>query len=364
MSVASRLRVRVLIGAALVAPVAAVAAQGTITIPSDAIGRDGLGLGHLAGLSQPRRQQFLLGEGLLAGLRGRTITRITFRRDGQPADLTDGAANLIVRLDQQTVSNPWRASPVFAVNLGANTAIVFQGQVDAPASPRPLRRDGVGFGAGESVSIALANPFLYVGGTLCIDIEGAPVVGNTTGAWPIDIERDAVRGHVTTTGTSCVSTPERVTRHVSADPSALRPGATARFVGFGGAGQPAGLLVAAQRLRSPVDLGFLGSPGCKLGLVPMLDLWTSTAANPRGPLSAANVYLTMPHEAHFVSATLHAQWVFVQDGGIRTTETMTADFAGSLASIDGAIVTSRPQAGAQVGEVEVSAVPAVQFAWQ
>lgn len=348
----------------LVFAVAPVAAQGVVTIPHDAIGRDGRGLGHLAGATQPRRQQFLLGEGLLAGLRGRAITRVSFRRDGQPADLTSGRADLVVRFDQQTVPDPWRASPVFAANLGLNAAIVFQGQVTLPASPRPTSRNGVGFGPNEAVSIDLAQPFLYQGGTLCIDIEGTPVVGATPPAWPIDIDRDGVRGQVTTSGRSCVSTPERITRHITSDPSTLRPGATSRFVGFAGPAEPAGLLVATQRLANPIDLTFLGAPGCDLGVVPMLELWTSTVAHRRGPLSAANVYLTVPHEASFVAAQLHAQWLFVQAGRIRTTETMTADLAGSLATIDGATVTSLPQAGAASGEVEVSAVPAVQIAWQ
>lgn len=339
-------------------------AQGTVTIPPDAIGRDGGGVGSLAGATAPRRQQFLLGASLLTGMRGRTITRLAFRRDGQLVELAAGLADLTLRLDQQTVVDPWRASTSFAANLGVAATVAFAGRVSLPSSPRPNSRDGVGFGPNETVTIDLARPFIYLGGTLCIDIEGAPVGTATSRAWPLDIDRDGVRGRLTTNGSSCVATPEAVTRHASADPSALRPGATARFVGFGHASQPAGLLLAPTPLSVPVDLTFLGSPGCTLGLLPAVELWTSTAANRRGPLSAANVYLTVPHETRFASAILYAQWLFIQDGRIRTTETLAAELAGAMASIDGAMVTSLPRAGEHSGEVVVSAVPAIQITWQ
>lgn len=339
-------------------------AQGSVVVPSDAIGRDGLGLGSLAGATAPRRQQFLIGESLLTALRGHRITRLSFRRDGQPATLRSGAANLVVRLDQQAVASPWQASPVFASNLGTRVAEVFRGQVALPASPPPASRNAVGFAANEAIVIDLSQPFLYLGGTMCIDIEGEPASGQAVRAWPIDVDRDSARGIVTVDGRSCVSTPESVTRSITADAAALRPGATARFVGFAAAGEPAVLLLAAQRLASPIDLAFIGAPGCELGLMPMLDFKTVTAANRRGPLSAANLFLTLPHEARFLAARLHAQWLFVQAGNIRTSQTMTVDLANELASIDGAMVTSLPRAGAESGEVEVSVVPAVRIDWQ
>ncbi|MEZ5963846.1 MAG: hypothetical protein R3F56_08385 [Planctomycetota bacterium] len=352
---------RVLTCALLLLPLAA---QGSVLVPRDALGRDGRGLGPLAGATSPRRQQFLIGEGLLVALRGHGILRISFRRDGQPSSLASGKTIITVKLDQQTVQDPWRPSTTFQENLGPSAATVFQGEIVLPTSPRPAHRDSVGFGSSEAISIDLPQPYLYLGGTLCIDVEGEPVQGFATRAWPIDIDRDGARGVITTEGRSCVVTPERVTRSITADPVALRPGATARFVGFGAGGELAGLLLASQKLPSPIDLGFLGAPGCELGVVPILEMWSTATAHRRGPLAAANAYLSVPHAAQFVSARLHAQWLFVQGGAIRTTQTMTLDLAPVLASIDGAIVTSLPQRGASSGEIQVSAVPVVRIDWQ
>lgn len=172
-------------------------AQGSITVPATAVGRDGLGLSHLAGVADSRRQQFIVGESLLPGLRGHQITGISFRRDGQPAVLRAGQANLRVLLAQGSLTDAWKATPSFDTNLGAAPTTVFEGQVSAPASARPTTRDGVGFGASETITITFSQPFTYTGGTLCLDVAGAPVTGSTLRAWPIDVDRDGVRGQVT-----------------------------------------------------------------------------------------------------------------------------------------------------------------------
>ncbi len=342
----------------------AAATQSPITLPADAVGRDGLGVGHLAGVTQGRRQQFILGEGLLVALRGHVIERLTFRRDGQPARLTGGQATLRVLVSQGVLQSPSQASPDFATNLGVTPTLVFQGQVALPNSPPPTDRNSVGFGPGEVIDIALAPPFSYVGGTLCLDIAGEPVTGSASPAWPIDVDRSNLRGVVSVIGRACVRTAEQVTRKISADPAFLRAGTTARFMGFAEAGDFGALLLAAQRLGAPMNLGFLGASNCDLWVLPDVTLMVLATASSRGPLAAMNTMVHIPHEGAFVGSTLHSQWLVFQRDGLRTSEAMTVTLAPGLPSIDASIVLSTPMRGATmpvVGEVEVGALPVMRI---
>ena len=140
-----------------------------------------------------------------------------------------------------------------------------------------------------------------------------------------------------------------------------------RVRGLARAGDLAGLLLAAQRLGSAVNLSSIGSPTCELWVLPDVMLWTTARANPVGFPATANVYLHLPHDAVFLGAALHAQWLVVQGTSLRTSEGITLQLASSAASIDGAIVLSTPFQGSvppSVGEVEVSAVPVMQVHFQ
>jgi hypothetical protein len=343
----------------------ALTAQSSITLPTDAIGRDGLGLGHLAGTTDARRQQFVFGQSLIKPLRNHWITALTFRRDGQGTTLLGGGATLRVQMAAGVAPSVSAVSPSFAANLGTAPAQVFAGTIALPPSPAPTNRDAVGFGAAEAVRIVFDQPFLYVGGTLCIDISGQPTSGNATPAWPIDLERGSARGAVSLHGQACVRTAETITRKITADPASLRAGTTARFAGFAEAGDPAALLLAASRLTSATNLGFLGAPACDLWVMPEITLMASARSSPRGPLAAMNVHVHVPHDAAFVGVTLHAQWLVAQRDGIRTTEALAASTASALADLDAAVVLSgRGSAAATIGAVEVGAHPVVRFEYQ
>jgi hypothetical protein len=151
--------------------ITSLAAQGSLTVPRDALGRDGLGLSPLAGLASAsgRRQQFLIGESLLPGMRGRRLTGLSFRRDGQLVAFASGQGNVYLQLSQSILTHTTRASPVFESNVGTRATVVFQGLVSAPFSPRPQNRNAVGFGPAETVTINFP-PYTYDGGVLCLDI--------------------------------------------------------------------------------------------------------------------------------------------------------------------------------------------------
>ncbi len=239
-------------------------AQSSLTVPPNAIGRDGLGLSHLAGVTDSRRQQFIVGASLLPGL------------------------------------------------LGHQT-------------------------------------------------------GSDLRLWPIDVDRDGVRGQVTVFGQTCVQLPQSVTRHMSADPATLRAGSTMRVRGLARDGEPAVLLLAAQRLGSSINLGLIGSPMCELWVSPDLMLWTTAQPNTVNFPATANIYLHIPHDSAFLGAALHAQWLVVQGAALATSEGITLQLAASLARIDAAVVLSTPFQGStppSVGEVEVSAVPVMRIHYQ
>ena len=306
----------------------------------------------------------MLAESLLKEVRGRSLTALAFRRDGQLSALSGGAASLTVRLAAGVLPSATAVSPAFDANLGAAATQVFQGAITIPQSPAPATRDSVGFSATEVIRITFTQPFAYLGGTLCIDISGAPVVGQTTVAWPIDLDRAPLRGSAVTFGRSCLRIAHSVPSHIAADPAMLRPGATARFLGFADPGDAAALLLAAQRFTAPMDLGFVGRPDCELWLQPDVTMFASARRSGRGPLAAMNVAFVLPYDAAFVGAVLHAQWLAIQGATFATSQALTVTLAQGLDPSFSAIVLSSPGQGAAlpaVGEVEVGALPVMQI---
>ena len=339
----------------------------SLTVPATAVGRDGLGLSHLAGVAGGRRQQFILGESLLSGLQGHEISSISFRRDGQPSILGSGQADLRVLISQGVLADAKKATMSFEANLGTTSTMVFQGQVNAPASPRPTNRDSVGFGVNDVITITLGQPYRYSSGTLCVDVAGTPVSNSTLRAWPIDVDRENVRGQITMLGQSCVQLAQTFNRHLSADPASLRAGSTMRLRGFAQANDTAILMLAATRLGSGINLGFLGSPNCNLWVLPDITLWTAVQPTTPGFPAAANALLHIPHDAAFLGAAIHSQWLVVQGALLRTSEGASLQLASLPATIDASIVMSTPSQGnpwPATGEVEVAAVPVMQIQYQ
>jgi hypothetical protein len=326
-----------------------------------------MGLSHLSGIVDGRRQQFLIGQSFLARLKGRAVTAISFRRDGQPTALSPGQGDIRLLVSQGVLTDARHATPSFDTNLGLNPVTAFAGRISAPSSPRPTNRNAVGFGADEVVTITFSAPWVYVGGTLCLDIAGTPAVGSTTRAWPIDVDRDDRRGTIALTGRSCIQIAQRVTRHISADPASLRPGSTMRIVAFAGAGDMSLLLIAAQRLPAALSLAMIGSPTCELWVLPDVMLWTAARPNTPSFPATANAYLHTPPDSALLNAVLHTQWLVVQGAALRTSEAAALQFASLAAPIDGAIVVSTPYQGSSppaVGEVATSAVPVLQIHYQ
>lgn len=74
------------------------------------------------------------------------------------------------------------------------------------------------------------------------------------------------------------------------------------------------LLLAAQRLAMPIDLAFLGAPGCLLYMLPDINLGVLTDAS-----GTAAVTFGVPNDPGLAGAAVHSQWVDVSLASLRIT---------------------------------------------
>jgi hypothetical protein len=222
----------------LVAMLCGSAVSQTLTIPSEALARDGTGIIDAIGLERPGRVQFIIGAGHLAGAAGRSLTAVRLRRDGAKHDLLGGTLLATVRASASTLLNPNAPSARFASNHHVPDVTLYQGVLNAPTSPRLAHRNAATWSAADTVAIPFVRPWLYPGGTLCIDIELAPVAGMPRW-WPLDGERHPP-GDVVQRGRTWGSVGAMASVSASIDARTLRIGNMATFTTLG---QPASLAV-------------------------------------------------------------------------------------------------------------------------
>jgi hypothetical protein len=335
----------------------------TVVVPARSASADGDGIGAIPGFTQRFRQQVIYGDGTLTLARGQTVREIRFRRDGQFARaLTPGRA-LIDATMSMTTRSTVDVSAVFAVNHGTAMS-VFSGFVSLPASPAITHRNDPTWDAPYAVGIPLTNAFAYTAGSLIVDLSGTPDTNNRSPWWPVDYHNEAVTGTVTSIGTAC---DPRNDLFVAREQ--LVPGASVRFVA---GGQPLGnnvLAIAVQRI-APIDLGFLGFPGCTLHMIPDVMLLQGHATGWNGSPGTANHVVHLPAQTQLLGAGLSVQgltaWV-EQGSQLRLTTSPALDLAlaGRLPTLDAAVVTSVLLTASDPwpasGRVSLTRVPVTRF---
>ena len=168
-----------------------------------------------------------------------------------------------------------RADTYFALSVnGAPAVQVYSGPVvfpTSPATPEPSPTTAIPWSIDNVVRIPFTQPFLYLGGTLCIDIIGQPIAGQNADWWMADAEFEDISGTVQDLGGGCgvYGGPEHEWSYVS--PRSLLPGGYAHFWAYG---TPWGLALAAfgQKSLWPIPLSALGlaaAPGCNVHLQSM-----------------------------------------------------------------------------------------------
>lgn len=332
----------------LAAMLSALNAQSFVVVPAAYTDDDALSYEWIAGATDPQRQQTLIGASHLQGLLGRTIVAIELRRTAATEAYQAGSMDLAVTLSTSP-SDPLAPSNQFADNVGLDALQVFQGTVTLPASPATgPAQTPVAWTPSNVVRIPFTTPFVYLGGTLCVDVVGTPIAGQTTW-WMADAVEEVIPGTLAievSAGCGIYGGPQRQWSEVherSLVPGGVgvfRAQGTANGFGFAMFGMPA---------PTPIPLWMLGfpSPGCTLGLdlgspITMLPALFEPEVHPLlSGAAMAEVLLPLPVSAAVFGLQMATQWFdFAQ---LATSNTLHWTIGGSLPTLDMALVEGHPQ---------------------
>ncbi len=343
----------------------AVLAQGTVTIPSGVVNRDGSSSLVAAGFVRPLRQQLLFGSSHLAGLAGRDLAAIRLRRDGFPVEQFAGRVDLTVMLSASPLLDVTAPSQTFAGNHRVPPTTVFQGSVALPYSPRLAHQHAATWTTPDAVTIPFAAPFRYATGALCVQLDGVPDASSPSTRWQIDAEHDRAGGIAIPIGRGCGPVAAQASQTAATEPSLLRVGSTSRFLGIGQPTSPAFFFLGAQALTPGVELTFLGAPGCFVYVVPVVSLAATVGVGiGNGRPGGATLEIPLPAQTGMLGATMYAQWAVLAGSALTTTNGLQLQLAASVSPLDGAVVVSKPATGATLpssGYVDTATMAVVQF---
>lgn len=284
-----------------------------LIVPGAHASLDAPGVGDVPGFMQRFRQQIILDGDLFTARTGQSIHAITFRRDGKDQRAFSGGRARLKVIVSAGGNGPRDAVASFSANHGAASAVVFDGEVQIPASPALTDRNAATWQSPHAVSLTFSTPYAYSGGPICIDIEGEPVTGASAEWWPVDSFTQPGVGSVVKVGQACAPRSS-----ASTSGAWLQIGASVRLIASGQGGS-AGLAVLGSRLATPIDLGFLGAPGCLVHVSPDVLLPSVFSVPPQPDMPGdAQIVLPMPWSSSLLGMTVHNQWLNVQRPDART----------------------------------------------
>lgn len=334
-----------------------------LVVPATYATTDAVSYNWLAGASRDLRQQTLVGPSHLQALVGHELLALELRRSAANEVYHGGVANLTVVVSTSR-NEPLRCDSAFAGNIGPDATQVWSGQVTLPTSPIVLGPQ-VAWSANNVVRIPFQTPFVYTGGTLCIDIVGQPIAGQNADWWMPDAEFEDLRGSFVDLGGGCGAYGGTTHTWSFTGARTLLPGAYARFWAYG---PHNGLAVAAFGIASPVPvpLAALGvnAPGCSMQIQPNLVLASVMSlfepeTHPQLLAYAGNaeVRLRIPPEPWVFGLTLTTQWLDLSQPA--TSNAIRWTVAGSLPTLDMALVEGHPMEAR--GEVTVHLAHVLRF---
>ena len=293
---------------------ASVAAQQHAVVPAIRANTNAPAYGWIAGASRNVRQQTLIGASHLTAMVGKSISAIDLRRHSENEQYLGGTANLTVTLSIAPIT-PLECTPVFASNTNLPGSPVFSGQVTLPTSPAATGGP-VGWSTAETVHIQFTNPFVYTGGTLCVDITGIAIAGQNANWWMANLELEDIGGTLTNLGGGCGIYGGPTKEWSDIDRRSLLPGAQARFTASGSLN---GLALAAFGTRAPfsIPLSLTGLPspsGCDLWLSSINAIMPTIFVPPLNPQDLpfggdAEVNFQVPNSSTVFGFTMTTQWV-------------------------------------------------------
>jgi hypothetical protein len=324
---------------------AALVAQQEFVVPAEFAVDDAPAMRWAAGFTTALRQQVLIADRHLIALRGRTITALSVRRDAAIARaLPGGDADLVLQLSTSP-RTPEDPAEELAKNVGADAVTVQAGRVSIPSSPA-VAGTSVPWDAAHAVRFVFQQPFVYGGGTLCVDLRGSPAPGSALRAWPVDAVAGAARGTKTPLGSSCaavvgVAGPAGTLSTTTVDPGRLVVGASARFVARGTPGTAAAMVVGLAPLASPIELRVLGAPGCFVHVHGIASL-SATFGGELSPQHRvlggfADAALRIPNDNGLRGAGFYTQWLQLGPP-LATSEALRCTIAAAAPTLGMAIV--------------------------
>lgn len=346
---------------------AAVAAQTPqhLVVPAAYTTNDAVSYQWIAGASRSVRQQTLIAQSHLTALIGTSIQAIELRRSAANEAFQGGTANLTVTLSIAPTI-PLECSSQYALNVGPNPVQVFTGSVTLPTSPADTGPT-IAWSASNTVRIAFQTPFVYGGGTLCVDVVGQPVSGQNANWWMADAEFENLIATSTDLGGGCGAYGGPQHRWSYVAERTLVPGGHAKFFAYGvpwslafvlfGAGSPVGVPLSA--------VGFPSPAGCDLHLASLILIQAAVFVPESEPGLLARggrgeLELAFGHDPSFLGFTCTTQWV-----DLITWETSNAiewTTPSSVPTLGMALVEGDPTELA--GEVSVHLAHVMRFEYQ
>jgi hypothetical protein len=342
-----------LVGGALSCALPALRAQSQQTvIPAAYASTDAIGYLWLPGASRDVRQQTLVGSSHLTALVGRTLTAIELRRSAANETYAGGTAHMTVVLSTSP-SRPLRSSRTWSVNVGPDATQVFAGAVTLPTS-LPVTGPNVPWTPANVVRIQLQTPFVYHGGTLCIDVTGHPIAGQNANWWMADAMVEDLAGVAVKRGNGCGAFGGTTGQWGHAAARQLIPGGHASFFADGPPGS-FGIAAIGSFNPMPIPLTALGlpSPGCSLHLasldamlVGIFEPFPHPALANRG---SAEVRLWIPDTAAVFGVTFTTQWL--EWTQLATSNAVEWTVAATIPTLDMAVIDGHPNEA--FGEINV-----------
>jgi hypothetical protein len=353
----------------LAVPLAAIVAAGAaaqtpqhLVVPAAYTTNDAVSFQWIAGASRDVRQQTLIAPNHLTALVGHTLWAIELRRTAANEVYQGGTADLTVHLSTSP-NDPLSCAPAFAANIGVDEMLVFDGPVVLPTSPIDIG-PAVAWSASNTVRITFTTPFLYLGGTLCVDVIGHPVGGQNADWWMADAMFEDIKGTTTDLGGGCGPYGGAQSQWSHVSKRSLLAGAQARFFAYGTPYTSAALVIGGgSTVGVPMwQLGFASPVNCEVHLNSILGVLPVVFEPDPNPLLAArgglgDVRLGFANDGTFLGITFATQWLEVAQW--QTSNTIEWTTASSVPQLGMALLEGDPSEA--TGEVSVHLAHVLRF---
>ncbi len=334
-----------------------------LTVPAAHATAEANSLLWVAGTGSDVRQMTLIGQSHLGALLGRELIALEIRRAAFDAAFAGSTTDWTVTLSHSP-NDPLASDRVMQNNVGPSPVVVFAGQVTAPASPADTS-NAVPWSAQNTIRVAFQTPFVYQGGTLCVDIVGLAIAGHTSNWWVGDAVFEDIQGTSNEIGAGCGAFGGSSHAWAGVSDRTLLPGAYAQFRAHGPAD---GFAVAVHGLpgAGPIPLASLGvpAPGCYVHLDPNLVLSAQIArfepdTHPLWPAThgTANAFVRLPGDPWIFGLSLATQWLDLNQPA--TSNAIAWTVANQIPTLDMAYIDGVP--GEPIGLVTVHHAPVYRF---